>query len=67
MHHLVLSFSFSFKTFSSITGWRESLQTLLFLVTGRPGYTAWLLCVLIVGQQEIAGGLSISSQFLSAL
>lgn len=67
MHHLVLRFSFSLKTlFLCLRGGGESLQTLSF-VSSRPGYTAWLLCALTVGEQEEAGsGVSISNRFLFA-
>lgn len=56
---------FQFKDpFLVSQGWRESLQTLSF-VSSRPGSTAWLPCVLTVGEQEEAGGgVSISSRFL---
>lgn len=56
MHRLVLCFSFSLKTlFLYSRGGGKSLQTLSFYVSSRPGYTAWLLRVLKVGEQEEAG------------
>lgn len=60
-------FSFSLKTlFLYHRGGGKSLQTVSF-VSSRPGYTAWLLCALTVGEREEAGsGVSISSRFLFA-
>lgn len=60
-------FSFSLKTlFLYHRGGGKSLQTVSF-ASSWPGYTAWLLCALTVGEQEEAGsGVSISSRFLFA-
>lgn len=68
MHHLVLRSSFSLKTLFLCHGVEGKVfEPYPLSASRRPGYTARLLCVLTVGEQEEAGsGVSISNRFLFA-